>query len=269
MSLARQGFVAVDAPDADTPKHAAFRVQRLNAREPVHAHEQQLLDHLFGMAAPARSGQTVDVTRATFAAGHPGFKKAVWDDLRKVGYIDEQRVSARRVLGRAGAVLAVAGGLGAAIAAVFGTTSDLGKTVALVPLGFVGAGGVAVILGAALTPLSERGLAEGVRWARMARGLSATVRSARRPAVDWATVLPIATAFGLGAALARRSSELGVEIPAWFGRRPAERRSDAGADSWLTFLGSSASSSDGSTSGGDGGSSAGANGGGGGGSGAD
>ena len=231
MSLARQGFVAVEAPDADAPRHPAFRVQRLNAREPAHAHERQLLDDLFGTAAPARSGQTVDVTRATFAAGQPGFKKAVWNDLRQLGYIDEQRVSARRVLGRAGAFLAVAGGLGAAIAAVFGTTSILGSTVPLVPLGLVGAGGVAAILGAALTPLSERGLAEGVRWARMARGLSAAVRRARRPAVDWATVLPIATAFGLGAALARRSSELGLEVPEWFSRCPGEHRPGDGADS--------------------------------------
>ena len=267
MALARQGFVSVEAGDSHA-KLPAFRVKRLTAGEPANAHERQLLAHVFRAGQPSRAGQIAEVTKTRLEECRRAFRHAVWVDLKRAGYLDEGRLAARHVLFRVGAGLAIAGGLGVIVAGFVGANSSLGVTLAFVPLGLAAAGGVAAVLGSVLTPLSERGIAEGARCSRVARGLSDAVRGTHRPpALDWAAALPFATAFGLGAALAGRSTELGIEAPPWSCRRAAHNRGDTG-DPWLAFLSSSSSTAGGGDSSMAGGSAAGADGGGGG-SGAD
>lgn len=266
VDLARQGVVRIEgSPDArDGGGH---RLVRRDDTHPAHDHEREALALLF----PGRRSGEAEVgyaeALAEAAKAWSPYKQAVRRELLRGGWLDEQRAQVRAGMVRVALLAIVAGIAGVALVLLTATGPEQRDWV-WVPGGVALAGVVGLMVGGAVSPLSDRGAAEAARWKVYRRALSAAARGKSPGAgADWSRALPFAIACGLGGALAARAASLGLKPPDWFvHERP--READASFVGWLAASGPASGGDSGSTSASDGGGSGG-DGGGGGGSGAD
>lgn len=224
-----------------------FTLKRTPTGRPLADYERAVLDATFTGREP--EDQT-DLPRARrrIVKGLRPFARAVGRQMIASGLIDEGRLAARNRYAWLGSGALLVGALAMIPAAVL--ADDYGPWPLIVPAAVVVTGMIALIVYAALTPLSN----EGIRRARAWRGFKKFVRQVTRdrasvPDGAGLRILPFAVATGLATGWAAYLKKHDDAVPAWF-RAVA---TDEGGIAFAYFVGTSGA---GPSSGGAGGSGA-------------
>jgi hypothetical protein len=244
--LARRGLLRIEeSAERKWYRRQDFVVEQI-AAAPVNLqpHERGLLALLF----ETKAGMTSTIKLSDLSTGLSSrwkkFEQPLKEDLAAGGYFDPLRQAGRNRL-------MIAGGILMALSAV-----ALAGCILLMPrfegwpffipgslflLGFI-----VLIAGAALSPLSDRGVETAARWEGFLRYLK-DVTKGKEPAWDlkqFERYLPYAASVGLAAGWAKAFRERGgAEIPAWFQALSTSGQESMGAFVAMTTAAHSSGSS--------------------------
>jgi hypothetical protein len=138
-------------------------------------------------------------------------------ELRREGLLDAERERTRSAATRVGLGLIIAAVVGFGVALTL--FERVGAFVLTIPGALLIAGVTGVIVGQSLTRLSDKGLERARRWKAYGRYLAAVSKGRRTdvPAGQLEVLLPMAAAFGVAIAWAKRLETLGaLGVPPWF-----------------------------------------------------
>jgi hypothetical protein len=203
-----------------------YRLELKPTAAPLKAHEQGLLSAIF---KPGETTVDMSAVSTRLASKHKAFDEPLEQELINRGWLDLDRKRQRRNLGVTGFLL-IMGSLGLFMLGVVGAglAGDIEQASLWAALIGVAAGGFVISIGlliyaATFSPLTPEGEAEAARWQSFARSLKhiSKDQSFMVPANDFEQYLPLAVAFGLGSAWARRFQRTGgAPLPAWFHAMP-------------------------------------------------
>lgn len=218
--LARRGVLQIKAPDnaAWLNRRDCAIVLQDRLRD-LREHERTLLDILFITRKGPRDMVRFSQLSRTFTSGGgwKRFTRAVTSELRQEGLLDAEREHARSGAMGVGIGLVIAAIVGVGVALLF--ADRIGGFVFTIPGALVIAGVTGLIIGSALTPLSDRGLQRARLWKAYRRHLAAVSKglSTDVPTGQLESLLPMAAAFGVALAWAKRLDKLGaLGVPVWF-----------------------------------------------------
>jgi len=217
--LARRGVLQIKVPDNANWLNRRDYVMVLQDRaRDVRGHERELVDILFttktGLSDTMRFSQ---LSRAFTSGGWKRFARAVTAELRREGLLDAERERTRSAATRVGLGLIIAAVVGFGVALTL--FERVGAFVLTIPGALLIAGVTGVIVGQSLTRLSDKGLERARRWKAYGRYLAAVSKGRRTdvPAGQLEVLLPMAAAFGVAIAWAKRLETLGaLGVPPWF-----------------------------------------------------
>lgn len=231
--LASRNALSIAAAESAWKARRSYTLTR-NDGVPLAPHESALLDVLF------KKDQSVSWSAAAsrLARGGRSFRRAVNEELLRLGLTDEQRRVNRRRLLVAGFVL-LAVSFAALLVVLAMAAGPWGLTI---PLGIDLAAVLAIGLGATRVELSDEGVRERQRWKAFKRTLKGSIAStgAQGPEDAAARYLPYVAALGLGVAFSRylKSHGAAIELPPWF----RALAGDDGSAAFVAFIGTTSSS---------------------------
>lgn len=216
--LAQRGVLRIDEAERKWYRARDFVVTRVAQPADLRPHELGLLDLLFA----AKKGTTNEVKFSELAsrAGTQlkRFSKPLEEELVAADLFDPARMRARSGYYVAGVVLLLLSLAAVVLAIIFMARFDGWPL--LIALSLFLLSMVAIVMGAAFSPLSPRGAELRAQW----QGFQAYLRDVtrgREPAYDpraFERYLPYAASFGLAQQWAKAlSKQAGAEIPTWFG----------------------------------------------------
>jgi len=217
--LAHRGVLQIKVPDNATWLTRRDYVLVLQDRpRNLHEHERTLVDILFTTkTGPSDTVRFSQLSRAFMSGGWKRFTRAVTAELRQEGLLDAEREHTRRGATRVGIGLVIVAVVGFGVALPF--VDRVGEFVLTIPGALLIAGVTGIIVGQTLTRLSDKGLESARRWKAYGRYLAAASkgRSAAVPTGQLESMLPMAAAFGVALAWAKRLDKLGtLGVPPWF-----------------------------------------------------
>ena len=220
MDLARRGALTVQSVEK-TGMFSSEEVRLTAGRSPADAapHERVLLDLLFTDKHGPRTSVTFSELARTFASSRrwKRLREAIASDLRADRLLDGDRERTRaRVIGVGLAILLTS--IAGFIVSVT-VLERVGAPVLALPIALLIVGVAGLVMGSALSPLSEEGHRRAERWGAFKRtlgqlsgGSEGTAPSARQ-VERW---LPYAVAFGTALAWMKRLQKQGVTMgPTW------------------------------------------------------
>jgi hypothetical protein len=235
-ALADRGELAI----IERPKRwgqRQFTLKRTRTRQGVSDDERVLLDGVFAGRQGPEDEVDLDRARGRVMRKSRPFAQAVRQAMTARGLLDPARAAVRR---RFAVVTIVCGALGLAALIPAAVLIDrYGPWPLVVPAAFIALTAIALIMYAAITPLSD----EGIRRARGWRGFQKFLRQVTRdravlPAASGQRLLPFAIATGLAAAWASYLKKHEQHVPDWF-RAVAH---DQSAVAFAYFVGAGGSS---------------------------
>jgi hypothetical protein len=249
-SLGEQGVIAIREEPKGRFGQRNFTVERLRTAADVAPHEAAVLDIVFGETrAP---GAKVPLSKVRSALMHRAstFKASVLREMEQAHLLDPHRQAIRRRYVKTGIVVVILS-TAAAVGCLL-LRETYGAWPMLVPLAMLLVGFGAIIMPAALTPLSNEGVRRAEHWRAFRKHLSDPQGIEPR----WggagsaeARILPFAVALGLAAAWSKFMKKRNASTPAWF---QAASRIDSG-NSFAVFVAMGGTSAHGGGAGGSGG----------------
>jgi hypothetical protein len=255
--LARRGVVAIREGERGRWRQRAYGIEPRNLTQHVLPFELALLDLLFGHEHPPKPRDFSDFVNKLATSGGK-VHDLVEQHMISLGLLDPERIDSRKKW-TVTTLLVTLGGLMAGVVGYFAsvdtvrTGSDQWLPVAA---GIAGVGTAVFVLGiaglvvsACISPYSRHGAVAAGPWRGLRDKLAAIARdnSEAQPG-DFDRWLPLAVAFGLGAAWVKRFRKDGaVPTPEWFAGEAI------GHFAFYDFVAHSSASADASAGGGDGG----------------
>ncbi|MDT8306496.1 MAG: DUF2207 domain-containing protein, partial [Anaerolineae bacterium] len=194
-----------------------FIVRRLGTTVELAPHEDALLALLF----EGKHGRDEEVRFSKLQQRVTGrrwkaFEETLWQELKQAGLVSEVKRAAGKRLTLAGIVVLLFGTL---LFPVLLLAFDAGAAALVVPIGFLVAGTIGIVLGQAVKPLTAQGVQAAATWKPFADYLKQVTKG--RAAVTrpdtFARYLSYAAAFGLLQNWARHFQREGVTAaPVWF-----------------------------------------------------
>ncbi|MCX6544065.1 MAG: DUF2207 domain-containing protein [Acidobacteria bacterium] len=217
--LARRGVLQIKVPDDATwlnRRDCAIVLQ--DRPRGLREHERTLLDILFTTRkGPRDTVRFSQLSRSFASGGWKRFTRAVTAELRQEGLLDAEREHTKTGAMRVGLALLIAAVVGFGVGVIF--VNRIGGFVLTIPGALAVAGLTGLIVGSALTPLSDKGLQRARLWKAYSRHLKAVSKgqSTDVPTGQLESLLPMAAAFGVALAWAKRLDKQGaLGVPAWF-----------------------------------------------------
>jgi hypothetical protein len=217
--LAHRGVLQIKVPDNATWLNRRDYVLVLqDRRRNLHEHERTLIDILFtSKTGPSDTVRFSQLSRAFMSGGWKRFTRAVTAELRQEGLLDAEREHTRSGALRVGIYLVIAAVVGFGVALPF--VDRIGGFVLTIPGALLIAGVTGIIVGSTLTPLSDKGLERARLWKAYGRHLAAVSKGRSTDVLtgQLESLLPMAAAFGVALAWAKRLDTLGaLGVPPWF-----------------------------------------------------
>ncbi len=241
LDLGRRGVLVIE----ESPEHSWYRRQDFIIRQVAQLpdplpHESGLLALLF----KGKTGMSDSVKVSALASGRSGhwklFSEPLQDEMRAGGIFSPDRERIRKQFMVIALLLLAVGGAGFLLAIPFLNT--FGGWAMLVPFSIMGLGIVALVLSAALSPLSEKAAMERPRWQAFARYLK-DVAKGKQPFVGSQLLeeyLPYAASLGLAEDWAKLFKQReGEDVLAWF--RPLSTSPDGGSAAFIAMIGATSS----------------------------
>lgn len=225
LDLARRGVVTIKELPAARLKPRDFQIADTGGAVALHPTERAIYDVLFetrdGRRPALKFSELSGIRGST--SRWTRIVEAVSAGLSAEGLIDPERARTRS-RGMAVAVVVIAVGIVGLVAAVPVVRHWGGATLlpgaALVAVGLIG-----LAIGHGVTPLTDEAQRRAARWQAYGRHLEALSQSTSAPArqVGFDRLLPLAVAFGVGAAWAKALHKQGVTAaPNWLHTLPAD-----------------------------------------------
>lgn len=233
IDLASRGVLTIAEAERQWTRVRRFTLTRQPSAG-LAPHESALLEVMF------RQEETIDFSRAAsrLARGGKAFRRAVNQELERLGLVDEERRAVRRRLFVIGAVTGILGVAALAIALVL--VPDAGPWALAIMLPIELSGALALALGVTRPELSDEGFRERDRWRAFRRTLKeeiagGSIGSPDANAPDAMRWLPYVAALGLALPLSRLLKKKGASavLPSWFQSLAGRDRSVA----FAAFLG--------------------------------
>jgi hypothetical protein len=214
VALADRGVISIaEEPRRWGQRH--FTVQR-NARvRPPAPEELTLLDLAFPSADCGGDAVSLMKIRSRVGRGIREFRKAVHQELRAQGLLDEDRARLRSTYLGWSVTLLVLAVLCLLPAALI--SRDYGAWPLAIPAAVAAVSIAGFIFYGALTPLSNDGVRRGAEWRAYQRYLKEIARDRRHAGgTAMASMLPFAIALGLAGVWSKFVKQHPADVPPWF-----------------------------------------------------
>jgi uncharacterized protein (TIGR04222 family) len=236
-ALADRGVVNItEEPRRWGQRH--FTLHRRRTTQPLGAEEAATLNLAFRHKGAEEDAVALTKARTRLAGRLGNFRRAVKQELRALGLVDDERMRVRtRYLRISIALLILACLLGVAVAFL---VSGYGGW----PFLIAGAVGLVSVLGfifyGSITPLSNEGMRRSERWRAYQKHLKDVARERVQLTSDSPSrLLPFAVALGLASAWSKYMKNHPAGIPPWF--RALEHSDDGSGFSALVAAGGAGS----------------------------
>lgn len=226
-ALAEGGAVSVSEIPRSPLGQRDFQVTRTRRTAVVRApHEEAALSAMFTDRVGEADSVKLSKARSRMQRRLSGFSRAMREDLRRAGLIDDARAAIRHRYNTAAICLAAAGIVCVAPAALL--LPRHGAWAMLVPAAILVVALGAALFAAATTPLSNLGVRRAHRWRGYGKHLREVAEGRVEPPRNTAaTTLPFVIALGIGGAWAKFLKDRPHALPGWF--HALQDSSDRGA----------------------------------------
>lgn len=225
LDLARRGIVTIEELPAERLKPRDFLITDTGGAVALHPTERAIYDVLFetrdGRRPALKFSELSGIRGST--SRWTRIVQAVAEGLSAEGLIDAERARTRS-RGMAVAVVVIAIGVVILVAAI-PMARHWGGATLLPGAALAAAGLIGLAIAHGVTPLTDEAQRRSARWVAYGRHLKTLSQSASAPAArgSFDRLLPLAVAFGVGAAWAKALHKQGVTAaPEWLHTLPAD-----------------------------------------------
>jgi hypothetical protein len=246
-ALADRGIVSItEEPRKWGQRH--FTLHRRRAADALAPEEAAALNLAFRHKGAEEDAVALTKVRTRLTARLGGFKRAVRQELRVLGLVDDERMRVRTRYLRFSTACLILASLLAVPAAFLASRYSGWPFLIAAAVGLVSV--VGFIFYGSLTPLSNEGVRRGERWRAYRKHLKDVAREQARLSADTPSrLLPFAVALGLAGAWSKYMKSHPTGVPPWF-RALAVSGDDSG---FSAFVAAGGAGADGGGGGGGGG----------------
>jgi hypothetical protein len=215
-ALADRGEVTIEEQPRSLGQHN-FLIRRSATRTSLAAHDQRVVDIVFGEVPAAEPSVSLNKARGRLARRLGEFGTAVSQEMTDMGLLDDGRTAVRRRFFGFGIGSFLTGAVAASVAGIF-AVDRFGPWPMLIPLALVIVGIIAFICYGAHTPLSNDAVRRAESWRAFRAHLKdvARDRGTAPSDVNLREWLPYAVAAGLGPAWGAYMKRHRGIAPRWF-----------------------------------------------------